>query len=314
MKIRGEQDELAREKAEIEKVLGSERRLRTLVKNELIADAEEYGDERRSPLIEREAAQAMDETALISAEAITVVLSEKGWIRGAKGHDIDGAALSYKAGDGFKTSAPGKSNQLATFLDSTGRSYSVPSHTLPSARGQGEPLSGRVNPIAGATFEAVLMGSENDLYLLASDAGYGFVAKLGDLQGRNKAGKAVLKLPSGAKVLPPQLVADYESQRIAAVTTEGRLLVFPLKELPQLPRGKGNKIIGVPAARVNSREEYVVSVTVLPADAGLTLYAGKRHITLKAADLEHYEGERGRRGNKLPRGFQRVDSMGVELK
>ena len=314
MKIRGEQEELAKEKADIEKILGSERRLKTLVKNELIQDAEEYGDDRRSPLVEREAAQAMDETALISAEPITVVLSDKGWVRAAKGHDIDPTALSYKAGDGYKASAPGKSNQLATFLDSTGRSYSVPSHSLPSARGQGEPLSGRVNPIAGATFESVLMGAEDELYLLASDAGYGFVAKLVDLQGRNKAGKAVLKLPSGAKVLPPQPVTDYDSQRIAAVTTEGRLLVFPISELPQMPKGKGNKIIGVPSNKVTTREEYVIAVAVLPADAGLTLYAGKRHITLKASDLEHYEGERGRRGNKLPRGFQRVDSMEAEQK
>ncbi len=314
MKIRGEQEELAKEKAEIEKILGSTRRLKSLVKKELIRDSEEYGDERRSPLVEREVAQAMDETALISAEPVTVVLSEKGWIRAAKGHDVDAASLNYKAGDGYKASAQGKSNQLATFLDSTGRSYSVPSHTLPSARGQGEPLTGRVNPVAGATFEAVLMGGEGDLFLLASDAGYGFVAKLGDLQGRNKAGKAVLKLPAGAKVLPPQVVSDYESQRLAAVTNEGRLLVFPLNELPQLPKGKGNKIIGVPAAKVTTREEFVIGLAVLSADSGLTLYAGKRHITLKRSDLEHYEGERGRRGNKLPRGFQRVESVKVEQK
>jgi len=314
MKIRGEQDELAKEKAELEKILGSDRRLNTLVKKELIADAEAYGDDRRSPLVEREAAQALDETALISAEPVTVVLSEKGWIRAAKGHDIDPGAMNYKAGDGFKDSTPGKSNQLATFFDSTGRSYSLPAHTLPSARGQGEPLSGRINPIAGATFEAVLMGADNDLYLLASDAGYGFVAKLSEMQARNKAGKAVLKLPSGSKVLPPQRVLDYDQDLIAAVTTEGRLLVFPISELPQMARGKGNKIIGVPSAKVTTREEYVVAVTVLPAGRGVTLFAGKRHITFKSGDLEHYLGERGRRGNKLPRGFQRVDAMAVEEK
>jgi topoisomerase-4 subunit A len=314
MKIRGEQEELAKEKAELEKILGSERRLKTLVKKELMADAEAYGDDRRSPLVEREAAQALDETALISAEPITVVLSEKGWVRAAKGHDVDGPGLNYKAGDGYKDSAPGKSNQLVTFLDSTGRSYSVPAHTLPSARGQGEPLSGRVNPIAGATFEAVLMAGEQELYLLASDAGYGFVARLGDLQGRNKAGKAVLKLPGGAKVLPPQRVFDYDHDLIAAVTNEGRLLVFPVSELPQMARGKGNKIIGIPASKASSREEFVVALTVLPAGRGLVLYAGKRHLTLKSSDLEHYLGERGRRGSKLPRGFQRVDAMGIEEK
>jgi topoisomerase-4 subunit A len=312
MKIRGEQDELAKEKAEIEKILGSDRRLKTLVKKELIADAEAYGDERRSPLVEREAAQAMDETALISAEPVTVVLSEKGWVRAAKGHEVDAAALNYKAGDGYRDSAPGKSNQLATFLDSTGRCYSIPAHTLPSARGQGEPLSGRVNPIAGATFESVLMGADADLYLLASDAGYGFVARLGDLQARNKAGKAVLKLPSGAKVLPPHRVFDYDNDLIAAVTNEGRLLVFPVSELPQMAKGKGNKIIGVPAGKVATREEYVVAVAVVPAGRELILFAGKRHITLKPADLEHYQGERGRRGNKLPRGFQRVDRVVLE--
>lgn len=312
MKIRGEQDELAKEKAEIEKILGSATRLKTLVKKELIADAEEYGDERRSPLVEREAAQAMDETALIAAEPVTVVLSDKGWVRAAKGHDVDAAGLNYKAGDGYKDSAIGKSNQLATFIDSTGRAYCVQAHTLPSARGQGEPLSGRVNPIAGATFEAVLMGGNPDLYLLASDAGYGFVAKLEDLQGRNKAGKAVLKLPSGAKVLTPQRVHDYDNDLIAAVTNEGRLLVFPISELPQMPKGKGNKIIGIPSAKASTREEYVVGVAVLSGGRGLVVYAGKRHTTIKGSDLEHYAGERGRRGHKLPRGFQKVDAVGIE--
>ncbi len=312
MKIRGEQDELAKEKAELEKILGSAARLKTLVKKELIADAKEYGDERRSPLVKREAAQAMDETSLIASEPVTVVLSEKGWVRAAKGHDVDATGLNYKAGDGYKDSAAGKSNQFATFIDSTGRTYSVSAHTLPSARGQGEPLSGRVNPIAGATFEGVVMGGGEELFLLASDAGYGFVAKLEDLQGRNKAGKAVLRLPSGAKVLTPQRVLDYDKDLIAAVTNEGRLLVFPITELPQMPKGKGNKIIGIPAAKASSREEYVVGTAVLTGGRGLVLYAGKRHITLKGADLEHYVGERGRRGHKLPRGFQRVDAVGIE--
>ncbi len=309
MKIRGEQDELAKERDALQKTLGSEARLKTLVRKELIADAEQYGDERRSPIVERAAAQALDETALVGVEPLTVVLSEKGWIRAAKGHDIDPASLSYKAGDGFKETARGKSNQLATFIDSTGRSYSLPAHTLPSARGQGEPLTGRVNPIAGATFESVVMGEDDELLLLASDAGYGFVAKVSDLHARNKAGKAVLTLPSGAKVLPPQRVEAYDSNLIAAVTNDGRLLVFPLAELPQMARGKGNKIIGIPSNKAALREEFVVAVAVLPADGALTLIAGKRHITLKASDLEHYRGERGRRGNKLPRGFQRVDGM-----
>ncbi len=314
MKIRAEQEELAKEKTQLEKTLGSERRLKTLVKNELLADAEEYGDDRRSPIVAREAAQALNETALISADPITVVLSEKGWIRAGKGHELDPAGMSYKAGDSFKAAARGKSNQMATILDSTGRAYSVQSHTLPSARGQGEPLSGRVNPIAGASFEAVMMGAGSDLYLMASDAGYGFVTTLGEMEGRNKAGKAVLKLPSGAKVLVPQKVADYDKDLIVAVSNEGRLLVFPLKELPQMARGKGNKIIGINAAKLMTREEFVVGVAVVSVGGSLTLYAGKRHMTLKFSDLEHYMGERGRRGNKLPRGYQRVDGIAAEEK
>ncbi|MCW8919069.1 MAG: DNA topoisomerase IV subunit A [Gammaproteobacteria bacterium] len=309
VKIRAEQEELATEKEGLEQILGSERRLKTLVKNELQADAEAYGDARRSPLVAREAAQALDETALVSAEPITVVLSTMGWIRAAKGHDIDPQSLSYKAGDSFKVAAHGRSNQLATVLDSSGRTYSLPSHTLPSARGQGEPLSGRINPIAGATFEAVLMGGAGDRYLLASDGGYGFVTTLGEMEGRNKAGKAVLKLSSGAGVLAPQRVRDYEHELVAAVSNDGRLLLFPLRELPQMARGKGNKIIGISAGKLMSREEFVVALAVLAPGEPLTLIAGKRHITLKAVDLEHYQGERGRRGNKLPRGFQRVDAI-----
>lgn len=309
VRIRAEQEELAVEKAELEKILSSERRLKTLVKTELQADAEAYGDDRRSPIVARESAQALDETELVSVESITVVLSTMGWIRAAKGHDIDPTSLSYKAGDSFKVAAYGKSNQLATVLDSTGRAYSVQSHTLPSARGQGEPLTGRINPIAGATFEAVMMGGANDLYLMASDGGYGFVTTLGEMEGRNKAGKSVLNLSSGARVLPPQRVTDYEQQLVAAVSNDGRLLLFPLRELPQMARGKGNKIIGINASKLMSREEYVLAVAVLAPAEALTLYAGKRHITLKASDLEHYLGERGRRGNKLPRGFQRVDAI-----
>ncbi len=309
MKIRGEQAELAKEKAELEKTLGSERRLKTLVRKELTRDAEEYGDERRSPIVEREAAQAMDESALIPAEPVTVVLSEKGWVRAAKGHEVDPAGLSYKAGDGYRASARGKSNQLATFIDSTGRTFSLPAHSLPSARGQGEPLTGRVNPVAGAEFIDVLMGQPEERYLVVSDAGYGFVARLEDLSAATKNGKAVLKLPMGAKVLPPAPVIDLETDLLAVVSNEGRLLIFPLKELPELAKGKGNQIIGIPSGRVATREEFVVAAIVLPAGAALTLLAGKRHITLKPSDLEHYLGERGRRGNKLPRGFQRVDGM-----
>ena len=311
MKIKAEQEELAKERDSLEKILGSKQRMKTLIRKELMADAEKYGDDRRSPIVERAAAEAMDETALTPAEPATVVLSEKGWVRSAKGHEIDPSSMNYKAGDGFLSAARGRSNQLAVFIDSSGRCYGVPAHTLPSARGQGEPLTGRLNPPAGATFVAVMMGAENDRYLLASDAGYGFVVKLGDLMAKNKNGKAILKVPKGARVLPPALVKDAASDMVTAVTTEGRMLVFPLTELPELSKGKGNKIISIPSARVVSREEYVVAINSVPVGEKLTLFCGQRHTTLKATDLEHYQGERGRRGNKLPRGFQRVDRASV---
>jgi topoisomerase-4 subunit A len=219
--------------------------------------------------------------------------------------------LSYKAGDSFKYALRGKSNQQVILIDSTGRSYSLPAHNLPSARGQGEPLSGRISPPSGATFEGALMGADQQRVLLASDAGYGFIARLEDLTSKNKAGKALLTLPDAALVLPPQLLDNPEQALLAAVSNDGRLLVFPVTELPELARGKGNKIMNIPSARAAAREEFVVSVNVISPGQCLTLHSGKRHITLKMSDLEHYKGERGRRGNKLPRGFQKVDKAEV---
>ncbi|MBD9485290.1 DNA topoisomerase IV subunit A [Pseudomonas sp. PDM14] len=312
MKIRGEQDELAKERAKLLALLGSETKLKKLVRQEILDDAEKYGDDRRSPIVARAEAKALSENELMPTEPVTVVLSEKGWVRCAKGHDIDATGLSYKAGDGFKTSAPGRSNQYAVFIDSTGRSYSLAAHTLPSARGQGEPLTGRLQPPPGATFDCVLLPDDNALYVIASDAGYGFVVKGEDLQAKNKAGKALLTLPTGALVVPPKPLANREEDWLAAVTTEGRLLLFKVADLPQLGKGKGNKIIGIPGERVASREEYLTDLAVLPAGATLVLQAGKRTLSLKPDDLEHYKGERGRRGNKLPRGFQRVDALLVE--
>ncbi|WP_282874882.1 DNA topoisomerase IV subunit A [Pseudomonas peli] len=313
MQIRGEQEELAKERDKLLALLGSETKLKKLVRQEILADAEKYGDDRRSPIVARAEAKALSETELMPTEPVTVVISEKGWVRCAKGHDIDATGLSYKAGDGFKTSAPGRSNQYAVFIDSTGRSYSLAAHSLPSARGQGEPLTGRLTPPPGATFECVLLPDDNALYVIASDAGYGFVVKGEDLQAKNKAGKALLSLPTGALVVPPKPLANREEDWLAAVTTEGRLLLFPVRDLPQLGKGKGNKIIGIPGERVASREEYLTDLAVLPAGATLVLQAGKRTLSLKTDDLEHYKGERGRRGNKLPRGFQRVDSLLVEV-
>ena len=312
MKIRGEQAELLKEQKRLQTLLGSDKKLRNLVRDELIKDAETYGDARRSPIVERAEAKALSETELMPTEPVTVVLSEKGWVRQAKGHDVDPTGLSYKAGDGFKAAALGRSNQFAVFIDSTGRSYSVAAHSLPSARGQGEPLTGRLTPPPGASFECLLLPDDSGLYVMASDAGYGFVVKGEDLQAKNKAGKALISLPNGAKVLPPKPVASLEDTSLAVVTNEGRLLVFAISELPQLAKGKGNKLISIPGERVAKREEYVVDLAVVPAGASLTLQAGKRPYTLKGSDLEHYRAERGRGGNKLPRGFQRVDSLQVE--
>ncbi|GGK10562.1 DNA topoisomerase IV subunit A [Pseudomonas matsuisoli] len=312
MKIRGEQDELAKEREKLLALLGSEAKLKKLVRKELLEDAEKYGDDRRSPIVERAEAKALSETDLMPNEPVTVVISEKGWARCAKGHDVDPGALSYKAGDSFKAAAPGRSNQFAVFIDSTGRSYSLAAHSLPSARGQGEPLTGRLTPPPGASFECVLLPADDALYVIASDAGYGFVVKGEDLQAKNKAGKTLISLPKGAKVVAPRPLNNREEDWLAAVTTEGRLLLFPVRDLPQLGKGKGNKIVGIPGERVASREEYLTDLAVLPAGATLVLQAGKRTLSLKADDLEHYKGERGRRGNKLPRGFQRVERLVVE--
>lgn len=312
VKISSEQKELAEERKMLEQTLGSPRRLKTLVKKELIESAAKYGDDRRSPLVVRGESKAMREEEMVPVEAMTIVLSTKGWVRAAKGHDIDPTTLNYKAGDEFKISAQARSNQLAVFMDSTGRAYALATHSLPSARGQGEPLTGRLNPPAGANFVAVLAEEEDTKILLSSDAGYGFVASMRDLFVKTKNGKGILNCPKGSEMLKPQLVSDLDSQFIAMVSNEGRMLIFPVEELPILQRGKGNKIIAIPSARVASREEFVVGVAVIDETQSLMVYSGKRHLTLKPADLAHYHGERGRRGNKLPRGFQRVTALTIK--
>ena len=311
VKIRAEQDELAREKAELELLLGSEARLKTLVKKELKATAEEFGDERRSPLTERGEAQAFNEKDLMTAEPITAVLSDKGWLRAAKGHDIDPTSLSYKSGDKFLSAAKGKSNQNVFLQDTTGRYYALPGHTLPSARGQGEPATGRLKMPPGALFTDVLMGADEQKILMGTDAGYGFIAKVGDLFTKNKAGKAVVSIPKGARILSPQMV-NTDNALIAAVSNEGRMLVFPIADLPELARGKGNKIINIPGSRLQSREEFVIDYGIIPEGGSLVVHSGKRYLVMKEKDLEHYRCERGRRGHKLPRGFQKVDRLDIE--
>ena len=312
LKIRGEQDELAQEREQLRALLGDDGKLRALVRSELLADAEAYGDKRRSPFVARTEARALTEHELLPSEPVTVVLSEQGWVRCAKGHEVDAAHLSYKAGDSLKAVAQGRSNQTVVFLDNTGRSYSLAAHSLPSARGQGEPLTGRLTPPAGARFEWVLLPEDEALYVVASDAGYGFLVKGEELQAKNKAGKVLLTLPEGGQVLPPQRVTELETTQLAALTNDGRLLVFPVGELPQLAKGKGNKMISIPADQLLSRDEFVLGLAVLPAGAQLVIQAGQRKLTLPPDELKHYLGERGRRGNKLPRGFQRVESLWVE--
>ncbi len=312
MKIRGEQDELTIERNNLAKTLKSKMRLKTVVKNELREDSHEFGDERRSPIVKRELARAIDQATLLPTEPITVVLSKNGLVRAAKGHDVDPKTLNYKGDDSYQHHARGKSNQLVIFIDSTGRTYSLPAHKLPSARGQGDPVSGNFNPPLGATFVGVLMGQPDDRYLIASDAGYGFVVRLEDLITKTRNGKTVLKVPKGSQAMPPQRVTDYNNDWLAAVTNVGRLLTFMVGELPEMAKGKGIKIINIPTAKAAKREEFVVSAVVFPEDQGLVVYAGERKRKLSVEDLNHYIGERALRGSKLPKGYQKVDAMEPE--
>ena len=310
IKIKEEQGSLDSERKDLEKLLGSKTRLKTLIKKELKADAEVYGDERNSPIVYREEATAFDETELISSDPVTVILSERGWVRAAKGHDIEPESLNYREGDTFFASAKGRNNQNAVFLDSKGKAYTLPCHSLPSARSQGEPLSGRLNAESGETFAGVISGPVESQVVLASSSGYGFVANLGDLQTKNKSGKAAIRLQEGAQVLIPRAV-QHEQDVLAAITNQGRMLVFPLTELPKLARGKGNKIIGIPKASFESGEDFLQEVAVLGEGRELRLLSGKRHFTIKSKDLENFVGNRGRRGNFLPKGFRKVDGIEV---
>jgi len=311
MKIRGEQDELEQERAALEKTLGSPRLLNRLIRKELERDAEKYGDDRRSPIVAREAAQAMETTQLINNEPLTVILSQKGWIRAAKGHDFDVDSLNYRAGDGFLEAVKCRSTQPVYLLDSTGRAYSITTHDLPSARTQGEPLTGRLNPPPGALFAHLLAGSPDDWVVVASHYGYGFRVQLKELYSKNKAGKVLLTLSEGAKVIKPAELRG-DSDRLAVVTQQGRLLIFPAQELPELTKGKGNKLIQIPTDDLAAGNDAVIAVAALPEGGQLKITAGKRPLTLKGADIEHYSGARAKRGLHLPRGFQRVDALEAE--
>lgn len=312
MQIRREQDALSKERDDIEKTLGSSARLKKLIHQELSLYAEKFGDKRRSNIIARKEAQAMKETEILPTEPITVVLSNKGWVRAAKGHEIDPTSLNYKAGDEFKSAAMGRSNQTAVFLDTTGRVYSLPAHTLPSARGQGEPLTGKLNPPPGAEFVGVIIGEPEQLYILASDAGYGFIVTLNNLYGKNRSGKATLSLPKGSKSLHPKFVTDIENEYLAIVTNTGHLLIFSLKELPELAKGKGNKMINIPGGKVATREEYVIDMAVLKENQNLLVIGDGKPFTLKPSDWKHFISTRSHRGNKLPRGCRLVKSLKTE--
>jgi topoisomerase-4 subunit A len=313
MKIRGEQDELNEERVNLEKVLKSAARLKTLIKTEILEDAEAYGDERRTLLVEREAAQALDETQLVASEPVTVVLSQAGYARAAKGHEIDPTSLNYRSGDSFLASAQGRSNQLAMFVDSTGRVYSVLAGTLPSARGQGEPLSSRFNPPDGAAFCGAMIGPDEQKYLLASDAGYGFIARLSDLVSRNKAGKSILRVPSGGRAIIPALVPADTECLIAAISSIGRLLIFEMDELPELAKGKGNKLINIPGKKYKDGLETMVAAAVIPEEGRLQVHTGTRTMTIRWSDLDDYYGDRALRGSMLPKGWRKVERLeGVE--
>jgi topoisomerase-4 subunit A len=314
VKIRAEQKELVQERDYLQKLLRSKARLKKLIRTELLELAEEHGDARRTRIVEKAPAQAMAETDLVSSEPVTVILSARGFARAAKGHDIDPGTLSYKSGDEFLGAARGRSSELAVFLDSTGRAYSLPAHSLPSARGQGEPLSGRLKPPDGASFQGVLIGAPESRWLVASDAGYGFFVSLGDVHSRNRAGKACVRVPAGGNIVLPAPFIDGEfpgDAWVAAASNVGRLLMFPAEELPAMARGKGNKLLGIPTAKFRSGEERMVAMTVLGEEDTLEIISGGRRMRLKASEHERYTGDRGLRGALLPRGWRKVEGLVV---
>ncbi len=311
MKIRGEQAELEEERQKLEITLGSRQRMKTLIKTELLADAEKYGDERRSQLHERESAQALREEDLVPSETCTVVLSKSGWVRLAKGHEIDAITLNYKAGDEYQHAARGRSNQQAVFLDSFGRAYSLPAHSLPSARGLGEPLTSRFAPGEGAQFLYVIGGDAKQKLVLASSFGYGFVTETSNLHSKMKAGKAMISLPGDSKPVQPAVISSDDVDTVVCVTSDGYLLAFPLNELPALSKGKGNKLINIPPKRLKAGEEYMLGMVVVAEKEEILVWAGQRYLRLGKKDLEHFRGERAKRGRKLPRGFQRVTKIEV---
>ncbi|MCZ6883519.1 MAG: DNA topoisomerase IV subunit A [Gammaproteobacteria bacterium] len=311
MKIRQEQQELSEEKQALEKLLGSDRRIKTLIKKEIMEDAEIHGDDRRSPIVSRDVARALDENDLMPLEALTVVLSEKGWVRAAKGHEIDVTGLSFKSGDGFLTMAQGKSNQSVVFIDSYGRSYATTAHSLPSARGQGEPLTGRFKTASGAEFISCVMARDDDLYLLSTSLGYGFVCHFEDMLTRNKNGKALISISSGARLMPACTIKDFETDQVVSITSDGYIGLLDIKSIPQLSKGKGNKILGIPPKKLKTGEESVSFVACLSGKQKLVIHCGKKYKSMNLRELEEYRIDRGKRGRKLPRGYQKVSAIEI---
>ncbi|MBS0351649.1 MAG: DNA topoisomerase IV subunit A, partial [Proteobacteria bacterium] len=313
IKIKAEQKELAAEKDQIEKILQSETRLKNLIKKELQEDKHRFGDNRCSPVVARPEAKALREEEMIPAEPVTIVLSKLGWIRAAKGHDVDGAGLSYRAGDEFAMQILGRSNMPVVIMDSEGKSYALPAHTLPSARGQGEPLTKYLQPAPGVSFVAILSAEPEAECILASDFGYGFIVKMEDLFSKIRTGKAVLKLPENAKVLVSSIIDNRDKQFLAVLTNQGRLLIFPVSELPQLSKGKGNKLIHIPSAKAVSREEFCLEIAVFDRENTLTLISGKRSLKLNPKDWAAFKGQRGQRGALLPRGFRQIETVKIQI-
>jgi topoisomerase-4 subunit A len=311
MKIREEQKALAEERDEIDRILKSKARLTKLVREELSQDAEEYGDARRTKLVEREAAQAISEVNLLASEPTTVVLSRLGWVRAAKGHDIDARGLVYKSGDEFQAAARGRNLQQAVFIDSTGRAYSLDAHQLPAARGYGEPLSGSVDPPDGATFAAVLIGEPDDLWLLASDAGYGFKARLKELYARNKKGKSVLKVPDNARVLPAQPVA-HEAALAVLVNNDGEVLALPAAQIEEMTAGKGQNLYGIPGKKSADRDEFLSAMAVVAPGEILTVHSGgSAPMKLKYEDLKQFQDKKGQRRQRFSRAYKQIDRLEV---
>ncbi|MBI4357115.1 MAG: DNA topoisomerase IV subunit A [Gammaproteobacteria bacterium] len=310
-KIREEQNDLQKEKDMLESTLKSAAKLKALIRKELEEDHRKYGDNRRSPIAERSPAMAFKETDVLPSEPLTLILSKQGWVRAAKGHEVDSATLKFKAGDNLKSLAKGRSNQPVVFLDSCGRSYTLPAHTIADARGFGEPLTGRLKAPTHAAFEYMLMEKEEQWMVLASSRGYGFLTQVSGLLTKNRTGKAVMRLALNAYLLSPLFVPDPEQGLLVSLSLEGHLLAFPIRELPKLSKGKGNKIIQIPKKRFENREEQLLHVAVLTEKDTLALQAGKRTLTLNYSDVLKYQGSRGNRGNKLPQGFRKVDNLSV---